>query len=152
MGDMPSGPVLVVEDDPSIRELLIEALSQEGLAAIPARDGEEAVRLAGEQRPSVVVLDMGLPVIDGAAVAARIREAYGMSVPFVVVTAGSRIDQSARDLRAVSYVGKPFDIDDLVGAVRSALGPPPAGAFADGPLGHVKCGHTRVGRAGGELR
>jgi two-component system chemotaxis response regulator CheY len=124
MGDLEGGPVLVVEDDPSIRELLVEALHHEGIPAIPAADGPEAIRLALEKRPALVLLDLGLPFIDGAAVAARIREAHGEAVPFVVMTAGRRIDEAASRVRALGYLAKPFDIDDLVRAVRGAIAPP----------------------------
>jgi response regulator NasT len=126
MGEMESGHVLVVEDDPSIRELLIDALAHAGIKAVAARDGEEAVRLALETRPRVVLLDMGLPLVDGAAVAARVRDAYGDTVAFVVVTAGRRLDETASGVHAVRYIAKPFDIDDLVQAVRSAIEPPRA--------------------------
>jgi two-component system OmpR family response regulator len=131
MGDMERRHVLVVDDEPSIRELLTEALAHEGLTAVAAGDGEEAVRLALARRPDLVVLDMGLPLIDGAGVAARIREVHGDAVPFVIVTAGERIDEAAKGVRAASYIAKPFDLDDLVRAVRSAIEPPP-GAVPDG--------------------
>ena len=125
MGDTHGAHVLVVEDDPSIRELLIDALAHEGIRATAASDGEEAVRLALDMRPALVLLDMGLPLMDGAAVAARIREKYGEAVPFVVVTAGRRVDEAAGGVRAACYITKPFDLDDLVRAVRSAIEPPP---------------------------
>jgi len=131
MGDMERGAVLVVEDEPSIRELLLDALAQDGIAAVGVADGEEAVRVALAKRPALVLLDMGLPLIDGTDVAARIREAYGDAVPFVVVTAGRRIDEAASGVHAVSYIAKPFDVDDVVRAVRSAI-EPPASALPNG--------------------
>jgi len=124
MGVNTYGPVLVVEDEPSIRELLVDALEHEGLRAIPARDGAEALRLSLEEMPGLVVLDMGLPLIDGAAVAAKIREHYGDAVPFIVVTAGRAIDDAASRVRASSYIAKPFDIEELMRAVRSVIGRP----------------------------
>ena len=138
MGDKGRGAVLVVEDDPSIRALLVEALEHEAIEAVSASNGEEAVRIALEWRPAVVILDIGLPFIDGTIVAARIRDAYGDSVPLIVVTAASRIDEAASAVRAVSYVAKPFDIDDLLRAVRSALdfasqAPAPAPASVPNP-------------------
>jgi DNA-binding response OmpR family regulator len=126
------GPVLVVEDEPSIRELIAEALQQEGFEAVSARDGEEALDLAKERRPALVILDMGLPRMDGAAVAASIRAAHGDLVPFVVVTASRRIEDAARTVRAARYITKPFDITELVGAVRSAIEPPPGVVPANG--------------------
>jgi DNA-binding response OmpR family regulator len=126
MTDMGPGAVLVVEDEPSIRELLVEALENEGIRAIAASDGAEAVRLALEKMPRLVILDMGLPFVDGPAAAAQIRDVYGDDVPFMVVTAGQRISEAAATIRAASYIAKPFDIDDLVRAVRSVMEPPPA--------------------------
>ena len=73
MSGDPGVVVLVVEDDRNIREVICEALAGEGLRVAEAADGEEAVRSARERRPAVVLLDMGLPVLDGAAVADRIR-------------------------------------------------------------------------------
>jgi DNA-binding response OmpR family regulator len=129
---MTAGPVLIVEDEPSIRELLSEALQQEGFEAVAARDGEEALRLANERRPALVILDMGLPVMDGATVAARIRGAHDELIPFIVVTASRRIEDAARTVRAARYITKPFDITDVVAAVRSALEPAPGVVPANG--------------------
>jgi DNA-binding response OmpR family regulator len=125
-------PVLIVEDEPSIRELLCEALEQEGIRAVSASDGEQAVQIALEHRPALVVLDMGLPLLDGAAVAEKIRDAYG-DVPFVIVTASRRIDAAASELRAVSYIAKPFEIADLIKVVRFALEPPPGPVTNEAP-------------------
>lgn len=122
-----SDAILVAEDDLSIRELLQEALEQEGLRVITAHDGEEAVRLALADKPAAVVLDLGLPFVDGAEVAARIRAAYGEGVPFIVVTATQRYDEIPK-LRAASFLTKPFQVSEFVNAVRAAIGPPPAGA------------------------
>lgn len=133
MGAGVAGPVLVVEDDPSIRQLLREALEQDGLEVQSAVDGAEAVRLAERRRPAAVVLDMGLPIIDGAEVADHIREAYGDLVPFVIVTASRRIDEVAGRIRAARYLTKPFDVADLVRAVRSAIDPAPRAGSMEGP-------------------
>lgn len=131
MGVLNGGPVLVVEDEPSIRELLCDAFEQEGLEVVTASEGEQAVRIAKARRPAVVILDMGLPLIDGGAVADAIRDAYGDSVPFVVVTASRRIEEAAARIGAARYFTKPFDVPELVRAVRAALDPP--SAVADAP-------------------
>lgn len=121
-----AGPVLVVEDEPSIRELLCDAFEQEGLEVVSASDGEQAVRIATARRPAVVILDMGLPLVDGGDVADAIRDAHGASVPFVVVTASRRIEDAAARIGAARYFTKPFDVPDLVRAVRAALEAPSA--------------------------
>ncbi len=125
MGMFKRGPVLVVEDEPSIRELLCDAFEQEGLEVVAASEGEQAIRIAKDRRPALVVLDMGLPLLDGAEVADAIRDAYGDSVPFVVVTASRRIEDAAARIGAARYFTKPFDVPELVRAVRAALETPP---------------------------
>jgi len=125
MGVFKRGPVLVVEDEPSIRELLRDAFEQEGLEVVAASDGEQAIRIAKDRRPALVLLDMGLPIIDGAEVADAIRDAYGDAVPFVVVTASRRIEEAAARIGAARYFTKPFDVPELVRAVRAALETPP---------------------------
>lgn len=125
MGLSGTGPVLVVEDDPSIRELLLEAFEGEQLEVTSAADGEDAIRLALEKQPSLVVLDIGLPLVDGAGVADAIRERYGDAVPIIVITANNRIGDASRRVRATAYFSKPFDVPELVRAVRAAIAPPP---------------------------
>ena len=124
MGDQDRGPVLVAEDDPSIRELLLETLRGEGIAAVAAGDGDEAIRLALEKRPALVLLDLGLPLLHGSLVAAKIREAYGDAVPLVVITAAARTSDTARSVLGATHIAKPFDVEDLLRAVRLALDPP----------------------------
>ncbi|MDE3193287.1 MAG: response regulator transcription factor [Chloroflexota bacterium] len=133
MGATAKGPILIVEDDASIRELLRDALEQEGLDVVTASDGEQAIVCAGRQRPAAIVLDMGLPLLDGASVADRIRDQYGDLVPFIVVTASRRIEEAASRIRAARYLTKPFDITDLVAAVRDAVEPPPDTAREHAP-------------------
>lgn len=125
MGVSHRGPVLVVEDEPSIRELLCDAFEQEGLDVVTASEGEQAIRIARARKPAVVLLDMGLPLLDGADVADAIRDMYGDAVAFVVVTASRRIEDAAARIGAARYFTKPFDVPELVSAVRAALEPPP---------------------------
>jgi DNA-binding response OmpR family regulator len=122
MGD-PHGYVLVVEDDRNIRELICEALRGASFDVVETADGEEAVKAARDRRPAVVVLDLGLPRLDGCGVADQIRDHYDQSVPFIVVTAGGKPGDVARVRAEVTFT-KPFDIDDLVGAVEQVLAPP----------------------------
>jgi len=69
--------VLVAEDNPVNRELLRELLENRGYAVVEARDGQEALRMVDETRPDLLLLDIGMPVLDGYAVARRIRENPG---------------------------------------------------------------------------
>jgi len=132
MGD-PPGHVLVVEDDRNIRELICEALRDASFDVVEAADGEEAVKAAIARRPAVVVLDLGLPRLDGVGVADQIRDHYDQSVPIIVATAGGRAGDVSRVRAAVTFT-KPFDINDLVGAVRQVLAPPPGAPETAPPL------------------
>lgn len=105
---------------------MCEALRGANLDVIEAKDGEEAVKLAQDKRPAAIVLDIGLPLLDGVGVAGQIRDMYDQSVPIIVVTAGGRAAEVS-SVRAVATFTKPFDIDDLVAAVDQAIAPP-AGA------------------------
>lgn len=132
MGDT-RGPVLVVEDDKNIRALICEALRGANLDVVEAADGEEAVNIARDRRPAAVVLDLGLPILDGVAVAGQIRDIYGQSVPIIVVSAGGRAEEVS-SIRATATFTKPFDIDDLVGAVEQAIAPPAGAPETTSPL------------------
>ncbi len=114
------GPILVVEDDPSIRQLLVDTLEQDGFDVVGAADGEEAIAAAEGRRPAVVILDIGLPLMDGPSVADGIRERHGNDVPFIVVTASHGIEKAASRIGAARYLAKPFDVSDLMNAVRQA--------------------------------
>jgi two-component system alkaline phosphatase synthesis response regulator PhoP len=116
------GTVLVVEDDREIRELVRRYLERAGYAAHTTASGAEAIRLLGAGGIDLVVLDLGLPDVDGLAVlsAAR-RERDG--VPVVVLTARSSVDERILGLRqgADDYVTKPFSPTELVLRVGSVL-------------------------------
>lgn len=114
--------VLVVEDERSIRELIREALGGAGLQVIEAPDGIAAIAIAEQRRPDAIVLDLGLPVMDGVEVADRVRDMYDPPVPIIVVSAAGRMEDASR-IRAVAEIVKPFEIDDLVTAVTSAVTP-----------------------------
>jgi len=113
--------VLVVDDDERMRQVMSWALEDEGYSVVTAADASQAVAAAAGRRPAVVVLDYGLPDGDGARVARDLRAATGESVlPIVLVTADGRASEKAARAGAVTYLHKPFDVDDLVRAVRSA--------------------------------
>ena len=118
---MPEELILVVEDDLHVRQTIQWALEDEGLPVETASDGRQALEWASRQRPGLVILDMGLPIIDGFGVAAGLRAAYGDSVPILTVTADGRAAEKARRVGAVDFLHKPFEIDALINAVRRAL-------------------------------
>ena len=115
------GPILVVEDDREVQKMICWLLEDEGFPVETAGDGEEALRLAMEQRPSLVVLDLNLPLLDGEEVAEGLRAMYGDVVPIVVVSSDNERTPRARRMRAIATLRKPFEIDDLVRAVHAGL-------------------------------
>lgn len=113
--------VLVVDDEPPIRRLLRTSLFAQGYRVIEAERGAEAIESIRQQRPDVVVLDLGLPDIDGLNVIQRVRQ--DSLVPIIVLS--SRSDErgkvTALDLGADDYVTKPFGMEELVARIRTAL-------------------------------
>ncbi|MES2691994.1 MAG: response regulator transcription factor [Verrucomicrobiota bacterium] len=114
--------VLIVEDDPAIREALLEAILSDGHAAVGAVDGAEAVRKFGVEAFDLVLLDIMLPVMNGYDVCRRIRE-KDRRVPIVMLSAkGSEIDKVlGLELGADDYVTKPFGLRELLARVHAAF-------------------------------
>ena len=115
-------PILVVDDEPPIRRLLRTSLGAQGYRVLEAETGRAALDLLERDRPEVVLLDLGLPDLDGLEVIRRLRKA-GRKVPIVVLS--SRGDErgkvEALDLGADDYVTKPFGMAELVARIRTAL-------------------------------
>jgi two-component system KDP operon response regulator KdpE len=113
--------VLVVEDELTMVRLLKAALGSEGFRVVEASSGQEALRQAATRAPDVVVLDLGLPDMDGLEVTRRLRE--WSPVPIIVVSArGQEGDKiKALDAGADDYVTKPFAVGELLARMRVAL-------------------------------
>lgn len=113
--------VLVVDDEASVRKLLRIGLSAHGYEVIEADRGSEAVRLASARSPRAVILDLGLPDLDGVEVIRRLREWSG--VPILVLSVRDRDDDKigALDAGADDYVTKPFSVAELLARLRVAL-------------------------------
>ncbi|MEO5960656.1 MAG: response regulator transcription factor [Opitutaceae bacterium] len=114
--------VLIVEDDPAIREALVEAISADGHTAVAAPDGREALRLFAAESFDLVLLDLMLPVVNGYDVCRRIRE-KDRRVPILMLTAkGTEIDKVlGLELGADDYVTKPFGVRELLARVHAAF-------------------------------
>jgi DNA-binding response OmpR family regulator len=109
--------VLVAEDDESVRELLVTRLELAGYATATARDGVEALDVIGSLRPHAVILDIGLPGLDGFGVLKCLREDRSLrDIPVLVLTArnSSRDVGVAIGLGAKDYMSKPFDDQRLL--------------------------------------
>ena len=113
--------VLVVEDDPSIAELIAAVLMLEGFKPVVVRDGEHALRTVRSVSPDVITLDLDMPGVDGPAVLRSLRcDDESRKVPVVVVSANSdRLSNGERG-QVVRTLSKPFEVGELVQAVSSA--------------------------------
>jgi len=113
--------VLVVDDEPEIVRLVRDYLERAGFAVATAATGEDALRAVRRARPDIVVLDLGLPGLDGLDVARELRR--GGAVPIIMLTA--RTEEADRvaglELGADDYVSKPFSPRELVARVRAVL-------------------------------
>lgn len=113
--------VLVIDDEEAIRRFLRRGLESQGYRCLDASTGEEGIAQAATRSPDVVLLDLGLPDLEGLRVAERIRE--WSSVPIIVLTArGQERDKiQALDGGADDYVTKPFSMPELLARMRVAL-------------------------------
>jgi two-component system, OmpR family, response regulator MprA len=116
------GRLLVVEDDPQVRGMLVRALGYEGFEVSAAPDAASAFAALKVDRPDLVLLDLLLPDLDGMEVCRRLR-ASGDAVPVLMLTARDGIDDRVDGLEqgADDYVVKPFDTAELVARVRALL-------------------------------
>ena len=118
------GQILVVEDEPDIRDLVVLHLTREGFRCRTAGNGVEALREARATRPDLVVLDLMLPGMDGLEVCRRLRaEPATAGVPIIMLTAkADEVDRVVGlELGADDYVAKPFSPKELVARVRAVL-------------------------------
>jgi CheY-like chemotaxis protein len=114
--------VLVVEDDPAIREMVVMVLEGEGFKAQEAKDGAEAIRALDQHRPPrerlcLVLLDMMLPRANGEDVLHHLADRGGY-VPVVAMSASRQALQSAEQAGAKATLPKPFDVDQLIEVVE----------------------------------
>ncbi len=116
--------VLVADDDEDILALVTLDLEADGFKVLAARDGDEALRLALEQGPNLVILDVVMPRLSGYEVATRIREDDALGgTPVILLTAGVEPADILRGFRAGAddYVTKPFNLDELRTRIRALL-------------------------------
>nr|WP_205696467.1 response regulator transcription factor [Conexibacter sp. SYSU D00693] len=114
--------VLVVDDDAGIRAVLERGLGLEGFAVAAVADGTSALEAFAEGAPDAVVLDVGLPDINGRAVCARLR-ARGIATPILVLSARDQVDDRIAGLEAGAddYLVKPFVLEELAARLRALL-------------------------------
>jgi len=119
---VPEGPlILLIEDELAIRRFLRATLTAEGYRLVEAESGQQGIRLATQQPPDLVILDLGLPDMEGHEVLKGLRE--WLTAPIVVLSARNQESQKvqALDNGADDYVTKPFGIPELLARMRTAL-------------------------------
>ena len=123
-------PILVVEDDPALREMMKEVLEAEGMRVVTAGDGVEAMEQVQRQALAAVILDLLLPDMDGDAVASWMRLVQHLQVPILLTSGNERALDAAAQWAGFPCLRKPFELADLVGFVRENV---VAGRGADRP-------------------
>jgi two-component system, OmpR family, KDP operon response regulator KdpE len=113
--------VLIIDDEPQIRRLLVATLEVNGFRVLAAASGQEGLVLATQHRPAVVILDLGLPDLAGQDVLRRLREWSNMPVVILSVQDDESGKVAALDAGADDYVTKPFNSSELLARLRVAL-------------------------------
>jgi two-component system, OmpR family, KDP operon response regulator KdpE len=116
-----AGKILIIDDEAAIRRLLKVSLKSQGYAIVEATGGKEGIEQAAMSHPDLIVLDLGLPDMDGLSVLKSIRE--WSQVPIIILTVrDSEIDKVALlDAGANDYITKPFGVPELLARIRAAL-------------------------------
>jgi len=148
--------ILAVDDDAHILQLIKWELTAQGYQVLTSRSGEEALRLAAEQRPDLIILDVMMPNVDGFEVLRRLRERSG--VPVLLLTARNRDHDkiSGLDTGADDYVTKPFSPEELSARVKAILRRTPRDDQMEGSIVHcgdveIDLGRRRVKRSGEDV-
>jgi len=111
--------VLLIEDDASIREVIELGLSTAEITVTSAGGGAEALALLSKVQPDVILLDLRMPEMDGAEFA-RVYAAQGGRVPLIVMSAAGDANRAAAGVTAAAVLQKPFDLEQLLRAVKDA--------------------------------
>lgn len=151
MTELKGNKILIVDDERAIRRFLSTVLTAHGAEILEAVRGGDALAAAAAGRPDLVILDLGLPDLDGLEVLRRLREWSDVPVIVLSVREGEEEKIAALDAGAVDYVTKPFGTGELLARMRAALRRTPAGAaepvFRSGDL-EVDLPQRRVKVAG----
>jgi len=143
--------ILVVEDEPTLRETLIEALEVEGFRVVGAADGREALLRFRGERPDLILLDLMLPELSGIEVCRIIRAESG--VPIIMLTAkDSELDKIVGlELGADDYITKPFSLRELSARIRALFRRAEQGVAVDEPPAVIDLGRIQADLAGHRL-
>lgn len=116
--------IMIVDDDPGLRESLAQLLELEGYPAVEAHDGQDALDKILSPVPALILLDIMMPRMNGYLFAEELeRRGLRREIPIIVLTADGRAREKARQIGADDYLEKPFEIDLLLDKVARFLGP-----------------------------
>lgn len=118
---MKGGKILVIDDEPMVREAVGRVLTNEGYAVAFAQDGSSAIAALNQDPPDAILLDLMMPGMNGRQFLSALRSDLGLAVPVVVMTAVHGLGQRAISLGATDVVEKPFDVDELLNKVALAV-------------------------------
>lgn len=118
MKDAAMSSVLVIEDDPDMRGLLVLMLEEQGHVVRAAANGVAGLEAVHRERPDVILLDMKMPVMDGWEFARRYRAEGGNPAPIVVMTASEDPRKPAEEIGAAGWLGKPVELEVLFDTVE----------------------------------
>ena len=117
------GDVLVVDDDPDMVEVIRLVLGQADYRTRGAENGKQALQAVEERLPSLVLLDMLMPIMSGWQCAKELRATYGRQLPIVVMTAAEHARARSDEVEADDVLSKPFEIAELLRVVAKHVGP-----------------------------
>ena len=118
---MTAATILVVDDEPQIRRVMLTTLASQGYSVIEARSGEEALEKIRGERPDLILLDVNLPGISGLETCREIRSSSDAPIIMLTVRNSERDKVQALDAGADDYVVKPFGVEELMARIRAAL-------------------------------
>lgn len=114
--------ILIVDDDPTIRSILEALLEDEGFDPVTATNGHEALRIVADDRPSLILMDLMMPVMSGVdAVRVLKEDPETADIPVIAMSAGFILRESIEELLADGIIAKPFDLDALIASIHATL-------------------------------
>jgi DNA-binding response OmpR family regulator len=114
--------ILIVDDDPAIRSVLEALLEDEQFIPVTASNGLEAVTMARENPPALILMDLMMPVMSGIDAVRELRaDERTKRIPVIAMSAGFLLKQSVDDLLVESLISKPFDLDAVIAHIKSTL-------------------------------
>lgn len=120
---VPKGHILVADDDEGVRDVVTWALESAGLQVKSASTGSDAIRSVEQEAPDLLVLDLTMPTQSGTEVAEEIRSQQP-TIPILLITGDGHAREKAKVVGAYDYLHKPFEMNELIAAVKRGLNPP----------------------------